>query len=35
VPPDCDTTSVADRLTDLDVVRDVFLPALASAFGPR
>ncbi len=35
VPPDCGTTSVADRLTDLDVVRDVFRPALASAFGPR
>ena len=34
-PPDCGTTSVADRLTDLDVVRDVFRPALASAFGPR
>jgi hypothetical protein len=35
VPPDCGTTSVADRLTDADVVRDVFRPALASAFGPR
>ena len=35
LPPDCGTTSVAERLTDLDVVRDVFRPALASAFGPR
>jgi hypothetical protein len=35
VPPDCGTTRVAERLTDLDVVRDVFRPALASAFGPR
>ena len=34
-PPDCGTTSVASYLTDGDVIRDVFRPALASALGPR
>ena len=34
-PPDCGTTSVSHYLTDLDVLRDAFRPALTSALGPR